>query len=234
MPGPNDARVVSQAAIEMIGGYEGFVAEPYNDPAGHATIGFGHLLHLGAVTPQDRAKYPHGLSREEGLALLAQDVEVKAKAVRGMVTVPLTQGQFDALVSFAFNLGAGKLKRSTLLTKVNAGDFAGAAAEFAKFNKAGDKVLPGLTKRRAAEAALFRGDGTPAPQPPRPGQAWPPGRTLKEGCNGPDVAELQRRLRIGADGAFGPKTKAAVVAFQRSKKLTADGICGPRTAAALS
>ncbi len=78
------------------------------------------------------------------------------KAVNNAVTVPLNQDQFDALVSFTFNLGEGNLKSSTLLKKVNAGDFAGAAQEFQRWNKAGGKVLPGLTRRRACEALLFQ------------------------------------------------------------------------------
>jgi lysozyme len=68
---------------------------------------------------------------------------------------PTKQNQFDAMVSFAYNLGAGNLSASTLLKKHKAGDFAGAAAEFARWNKAAGKVLPGLTRRRAAEAALY-------------------------------------------------------------------------------
>ncbi len=75
--------------------------------------------------------------------------------VSSLVKVKLTQGLFDALVSFAFNLGARTLSTSTLLRKLNAGDFAGAADEFQRWNKAGSKVLNGLTRRREAEGALF-------------------------------------------------------------------------------
>ena len=78
------------------------------------------------------------------------------KAVNDLVAVPINQDQFDALVSFAFNLGAGNLKQSTLLRKVNARDFAGAAQEFQRWNKGGGKVLPGLTRRRACEGLLFQ------------------------------------------------------------------------------
>ncbi|HAK9115445.1 TPA: lysozyme, partial [Salmonella enterica] len=75
--------------------------------------------------------------------------------VSRLVKVKLTQGQFDALVSFAYNLGARTLSSSTLLRKLNAGDYAGAADEFLRWNKAGGKVLNGLTRRREAERALF-------------------------------------------------------------------------------
>jgi len=237
MPGPNDSLHVSAAGIDLIAGFEGWSATLYNDVADNATIGYGHLVHAGPITNADRnGPYGKGISKQQGLALLASDVESKAQAVRQYVTVKLNQGQFDALVSFAYNVGAGNLKSSTLLKKLNAGDYAGAANEFANWTKAGGKVLEGLKRRRAAEAAMFRGQGTsqPAKPPATPAAKWPPSRTLRQGDNGADVAELQRRLKVTADGDFGPKTKAAVVAFQKAKKLTADGIVGPRTAAALA
>lgn len=237
MPGPNDALTVSGKGLDLIAGFEGWSATLYNDVANNATIGYGHLVHAGPINDADRkGPYGKGITKEQGLALLQKDVEAKAQAVRQYVTVKLNQGQFDALVSFAYNVGAGNLKSSTLLKKLNAGDYEGAANEFAKWNKAGGKELAGLTRRRAAEAAMFRGQGTSsggggtttAKTP------WPPSRTLREGDEGPDVAELQRRLKVAADGDFGPRTKAAVVAFQKSKRLTPDGVVGPKTAAALA
>ncbi|HMC93031.1 MAG TPA: lysozyme [Allosphingosinicella sp.] len=81
--------------------------------------------------------------------------EFGAKVAAALGGVPTTQHQFDAMVSFAYNVGVGNFQSSTLLKKHKAGDYAGAAAEFAKWNKAAGKVLPGLTKRRAAEAALY-------------------------------------------------------------------------------
>lgn len=236
MPGPNDALDVSSKGLDLIAGFEGWSATLYNDVADNATIGYGHLVHAGPINDADRkGPFGKGITKQQGLALLQKDVESKAQAVRQCVTVKLNQGQFDALVSFAYNVGAGNLRSSTLLKKLNADDYAGAANEFANWNKAGGKVLAGLQRRRAAEAAMFRGQatssgggGTTSAKAP-----WPPKRTLRQGDNGADVAELQRRLKVGADGDFGPKTKAAVVAFQKSKKLTADGVVGPRTAAAL-
>lgn len=88
-------------------------------------------------------------------ALLKSDLTDAEYAVHSNVKVPLTDNQFSALVSFVFNLGAGSLKKSTLLRLLNAGDYRGAEAEFVKWNRAGGKVLPGLTKRREAEANLF-------------------------------------------------------------------------------
>jgi uncharacterized membrane protein len=94
---------------------------------------------------------------------LREDVYWAEDAVRDLVKVALAQNEFDALVSLVFNIGAGAFGRSTLLRKLNDGDKAGAGAEFARWNQAAGKVLPGLVKRRADEAALFNGSG-PAPQ----------------------------------------------------------------------
>ena len=240
MPGPNDSLDVSAKGLDLIAGFEGWSATLYNDVADNATIGYGHLVHAGPINDADRrGPFGKGITKQQGLALLQSDVESKAQAVRQYVTVKLNQGQFDALVSFAYNVGAGNLKSSTLLKKLNAGDYAGAANEFASWTKAGGKVLAGLQRRRAAEAAMFRGQSGPATTTTTTTATtttakWPPGRTLREGDRGSDVAELQRRLKVAADGAFGPRTKAAVVAFQRSKGLTPDGVVGPRTAAALA
>jgi GH24 family phage-related lysozyme (muramidase) len=100
-------------------------------------------------------------------------MEVFERAVRRLVKVPLNANRFDALVSFTYNVGEGNLAKSTLLKKVNAGDHAGAAKEFHKWNKAGGKVLPGLTRRRASESLLYQGipdldyDGKADPRPPK-------------------------------------------------------------------
>lgn len=94
-------------------------------------------------------------TEEQAIAWLHEDLDEAEGAVERYVRVPLNDNEFAALVSWTFNLGAGALAGSTLLRKLNAGDRAGAAAEFARWNKAGGKVLPGLVRRRAAEAALF-------------------------------------------------------------------------------
>ena len=88
-------------------------------------------------------------------SLLSSGVVQYEKGVTGLVKVAVNQNQFDALVDFAYNLGVNALAGSTLLKKLNAGDFAGAADEFPKWNKAGGKVLKGLVRRRAAERSLF-------------------------------------------------------------------------------
>jgi GH24 family phage-related lysozyme (muramidase) len=86
---------------------------------------------------------------------LQQDIQVAAQAVNRMVTVTLTQPEFDALVDFTFNLGTGSLQKSTLLRLLNAGDYKGAAAEFDKWDKAGGKVMAGLLRRRQSEEQMF-------------------------------------------------------------------------------
>ena len=243
MAGPNATLDVSDAALGMIAGYEGWRAQLYEDVAGHATIGYGHLVHRGPITAADRSgPFGKGITKAQGMKLLREDARSAVTAVRDAVTVPLNQGQFDALVSFTYNVGSGALRRSTLLKKVNTKDFAGAADEFGKWVKAGGKVYQGLVRRRTEEAALFRGGAAPRGTGGASGgrstggggtAGWPPARVLRSGDRGPDVAELQRRLGVGADGVFGPKTEAAVKAFQKSKRLGVDGVVGPKTAAKL-
>jgi lysozyme len=137
----------SPRCVELLKRFEGFRAKPYLCPAGVATIGYGHTEGVSLYDPP--------LTREAAAALLEKDLAVFAVGVARLLAVPVTQNQFDALVSFAYNVGLGNLQRSTLLRRVNAGDLAGAAHEFAKWTKAKGVELPGLVKRRAAERALF-------------------------------------------------------------------------------
>jgi GH24 family phage-related lysozyme (muramidase) len=235
MPATNTTLDLSNAELKRIAAYEGWRADLYEDVAHHATIGYGHLVHLGPITAADRSgPFGKGITQQQGLDLLRSDVKRMVDAVRQRTTVPLTQNQFDALVSFTFNVGAGAFGGSTLLKRLNAGDYAGAAGEFAKWTKSGGKVFAGLVRRRTEEAALFSGGGVPSPKPaPKPaGGGWFT-RNLRNGMRGDDVKELQRRLHVGADGIFGHDTEAAVRAFQQRKGLGVDGVVGPRTAAAL-
>lgn len=101
------------------------------------------------------------VTEDEGRAMFRRELAKHEAAVRRLVTVDLTQSQFDALVSFSYNVGAGALQKSTLLKYLNAGDYARAASHFADYKKAGGKVLKGLVRRRAAEAALFMEDEEP-------------------------------------------------------------------------
>jgi lysozyme len=243
MPATNTTLDLSDAGLKRIAAYEGWRADLYEDVAHHATIGYGHLVHLGPITAADRSgPFGKGISQQQGLDLLRSDVKRMVDAVRQRVSVPLNQNQFDALVSFTFNVGAGAFGGSTLLKRLNAADYAGAAGEFGKWTKSGGKVFAGLVRRRTEEAALFRGGAAPSPGPapkPAPKPAGKPAgggwfsRTLRNGSRGADVKELQRRLGVGADGIFGRDTEAAVRTFQQRKGLGVDGVVGPRTAAAL-
>lgn len=149
---------LSKHGAEFIAEFEGFSAIPYNDPAGHATIGFGHLIHLGPVTAADNAQWK-GFDRARGLILLRKDAERFEQAILDLVDVPLSQNQFDALVSFAYNLGAGALAESTLLKKLNHGNYKAVASQMKRWDKAGGVTLPGLARRRAAEGRLFNRKG---------------------------------------------------------------------------
>lgn len=146
---------VSDAGLRFIAGHEGKRNSPYNDPSGYATIGVGHLIGRRPVTQADRDQWGT-LTDDQVFALFREDIKRFADPVSAAVKVPVTQNQFDALVSFSFNVGVGAFQKSTLLRLLNVGNYAGAANEFAKWNKSGGKVLAGLTRRRAEEAAMFR------------------------------------------------------------------------------
>lgn len=140
----------SAAGLGLIKHFEGLRLKAYKCSAGVDTIGYGHT---GGVSPKATC------TEAQAHDWLVQDVAQAERDVARLVKVPLRQGQFDALVSFVFNLGGGNLAKSTLLKKLNAGDIAGAGQEFLKWNRAGGAVLEGLTKRRAAEREMFLGAG---------------------------------------------------------------------------
>jgi lysozyme len=140
----------SDEGLRLIADFEGVRLTAYRDPVGVLTIGWGHTG--SDVTP--------GLTitRERALELLRQDVHKAEEVVVAAVKVPLTRGQFDALVSLTFNIGAAAFRGSTLLRELNAGRYDRAAGEFDRWTRAGGRVLAGLVRRRAAERALFEKD----------------------------------------------------------------------------
>lgn len=152
-----EVRGPSDAGIRFIAGFEGFRATLYNDAAGHCTVGYGHLVHRGSCngSEPEEFRHPGGIARERALELLRADADYAARAVNGLVTVALSQAQYDALVSFTFNLGEGALRNSTLLRELNAGRYDAVPREMNRWTRAGGQVLPGLVRRRAAEGALF-------------------------------------------------------------------------------
>lgn len=143
----------SDNCLQIIRACEGFSAIPYRCPAGITTIGYGSTRYPDgrAVAMTDPA-----ISQADADWMMRATLAAEyAPAVGRYVTVPLTQGQFDALVDFAYNAGAQNLRTSTLLRKLNAGDYQGAADEFARWVNGGGHELPGLVKRRALERDLF-------------------------------------------------------------------------------
>lgn len=141
----------SDKGIALIKQFEGCKLTAYQDSVGVWTIGYGW------TQPVDGKPIRAGMTIKQETAdrLLKTGLVSYESDVSRLVKVGLTQGQFDALVSFTYNLGARSLSTSTLLRKLNSGDYAGAADEFLRWNKAGGKVLNGLTRRREAERALF-------------------------------------------------------------------------------
>lgn len=138
----------SKSGLALTERFEGCRLASYQDQVGVWTIGYGHTfgVHEGMVCTEDQAQQ----WLEEDTASAEQDVNTH-------VTVPLTQGEFDALVDFAFNLGRGALNESTLLKDLNAGNYQAAAEQFARWDLAGGKVVAGLLRRRQEEASEFTG-----------------------------------------------------------------------------
>lgn len=169
----------------MIRNIEGFSSKVYRDVAGNPTIGFGHK-----VLPGEQFG---NLSQAEAGQLLSRDLAIAKDAVLRLVKVPLTNNQMSALTDFAYNVGQGNFAGSTLLKKLNAGDYAGAAAQFEQWNKAGGMIRGGLTTRRLGEEAMF---------------------------NKPDV-NMNQSTTIHVNGTDDPKTTSELVANQQ-RQVNAD------------
>jgi lysozyme len=184
----NDDLHLSPAGQNLIKSFEGCLTKvkggfmPYVCPAGVLTVGWG-------TTGENGNKIIPGKiwTKEQVDSAFVNDMKVFENAVKRAVKVPLKQYQFDALVSFTYNCGAGNFGKSTLLKLVNRQDFAGAAGEFKKWNKGGGKVLAGLTRRRASEALLFQNipdadyDGRPDAKPSPSKGLMPQGVDSPEG-----------------------------------------------------
>lgn len=140
----------SRRGQELLHHFEGLRLEAYLCPANVWTIGYGTTVSDGTpVQKGDR------VTKAEAERLFREDLQRFEKSVLALVNVPLTQGQFDALVSFTYNVGVGALRTSTLLRVLNQGRYQEAADQLLRWNKGGGKVLPGLTRRREAERKLF-------------------------------------------------------------------------------
>jgi lysozyme len=139
---------LSAAGLELVKRSEGFREQVYKDIAGLLTIGYGHKL----LTHES---FPNGINDAQAVALLARDLHGAELYVTHLVKVPLTQGQFDALVDFCFNMGAARLASSTLLTVLNHGRYQDAAEQLLRWDIAGGEVSQGLKTRREAELQLW-------------------------------------------------------------------------------
>ena len=146
---------LSSAGLDLLKQSEGFRAHVYRDVAGFHTIGFGHRL-----TAEET--YPTGITPAEGETILGRDLAIAESAVERLVKVPLTQGQFDALVDFVFNLGIERLASSTLLVYLNSGKYADASWQLLAWDHAGSKEIASLKARREAEFKLW--NTQPAPR----------------------------------------------------------------------
>ena len=142
----------SANGIAHIKEFEGFRGKRYLCPANKWTIGYGHVI----VDSERLTLWNAELTEEQAAKLLIKDLDRFESAVRDMVAAPLTQGQFDALVSFAFNLGEAKLRSSTLLKLLNAGDYNGARKQINRWVYSNGKKLDGLIRRRARETEMFQ------------------------------------------------------------------------------
>jgi len=155
-PGGVATRAPTENAYSLIREFEGWRAKAYNDPVGHCTIGYGHLISLGPCSESDIPRqYEIGLTRRQGEVLMQEDAARAAASIRRLVKSPLSQSQYNALVDFVFNFGETKFARSTLLRSLNAGDFDDAAYQIGRWVYADGQVLNGLVRRRNAEIDLF-------------------------------------------------------------------------------
>ncbi len=218
---------ISEKGLSMIERFEGCLLKASNKLDGVWTIGYGQT---GSYYGK---RVRRGMTTTKALAhawLRDHSIKTYEDAVTQAVKVPLNQNQFDALVSFAYNVGVGALKQSTTLRKLNAGDYAGAADALTMWTKCNGKVLAGLVRRRKEERALFL---TPVTQPQT-------GNTdlIRKGDRGDDVKLLQHRLnllgwQLTEDSIWGVQTDSAVRGYQYRAGLTVDGIVGAKTRAAL-
>ena len=142
-----------RAGIAFIKAQEGVELKVYADPRGLPTVGIGHL-----VTGQDGLNLGDTITEAQAETFLGDDLAAAEKAVSELITVKLTQSQFNALVSLVFNIGRTRFAASTLRRLLNCGDYSGAAEQFEKWIYAAGRKLPGLVNRRKAERALFESE----------------------------------------------------------------------------
>jgi len=148
-------RKLNESSLALLKEFEGLRLRAYRDVAGYWTVGYGHLItkreHLNAYELDKYSQITENMAED----LLKSDLSVAKSSVLNLIRVPLNDNQFGSLVSFTYNLGSGALQRSTLRSKLNRGDYDGAAFEFPKWVYAGGRVVRGLVRRRWAEVELY-------------------------------------------------------------------------------
>lgn len=217
---------ISPFGLDLIKAFEGFYAKPYHCPAGVLTQGYGHTAAAGPPA------LGGSWTREEASAILARTVEDRyAAPVRSLLTRDPTQAQFDAMVSFAYNVGVGNFRKSSVLRHFNAGRIPDAQLAFAPWNRAAGRELPGLTRRRASEALVFGGvkdldfDGKrdhgepvygPMPQEVDAPLALPAPKPSPRPASGPPAPPAEMAATAGPPARPGFWSRLAA-AFSRSK-----------------
>ena len=151
----NKNKKISNNGLKFIADHEGIILNLYNDPANHATIGVGHLVHHGPINGSEPEEFKVGISKERAMEILRSDVTTAENTVNKLVKVPLNQNQFDALVSFVFNIGETQFASSTLLSKLNQRDYNSVPSQLNRWVHGSGKKLPGLINRRRDEGDLF-------------------------------------------------------------------------------
>lgn len=151
----SSALTISDSGLKFIADHEGIILNLYNDPVGHCTIGVGHLVHRGPINGSEPEEFKCGITRERAMELLRDDVKIAEQTIHKLVKVALNQNQFDALVSFVFNVGEQQFAKSTLLKKLNTGEYNAVPHELNRWVFADGQKLPGLITRRQHEGELF-------------------------------------------------------------------------------
>ncbi len=205
---------ISETGLNLIKQFEGCHLTAYKDPVGILTIGYGHTKGV---------KAGQKITQAQADEYLKQDVVTAEKAV-SKYKYNYNQNQFDALVSFTFNCGSGNLKQ---ITNNGTRTLEQISARLPNYNKAGGKVLAGLTRRRAAEKKLF--DTPVKPNSVSKIEEDYNMKQIKKGSTGKAVKIWQLIIGVSVDGDFGSKTEAATKTWQKSHGLTPDGIVGPKT-----
>ena len=236
-------RQINEEGLRLVKTFEGLYLNSYQDAVGVWTIGYGCTEGIGPGMT---------ITKAQAEEMLRTELSKFETAVGKYVDVSIDDNQYSALVAFSYNVGAYALKKSTMLKKLNAGDYAGASNEFPRWDKAGGRSLLGLSRRRRAERALFLGEPWDGFLNWKPGDDGGSGgggggggdrpdrllRLQSPYLRGEDIRALQTALvkagfTVDTDGIFGPGSEKAVKAFQTQQGLGADGIAGPATKKAL-